>query len=72
MPAAPLATGRTYSIYISYNARIADVAGNLLATYNYSFTTGFTANTSAPQVSGVSPVNGLTQVPLNAHNSRCH
>ena len=48
-----------------------DLVGNLLTSCcgnvnNYSFTTGFAPSTTAPQVTGVNPANGLTQVLINA------
>jgi RHS repeat-associated protein len=69
LPSAPLAAGQGYHVY-SGNRGIADLAGNLLASVGgvteFSFTTGTAANTSAPQVAGVSPANGATAVPINA------
>ncbi|MGB6686240.1 MAG: Ig-like domain-containing protein, partial [Terracidiphilus sp.] len=70
LPAAELATGRTYTVYFaSYG--MTDVAGNAITACcgylnNFSFTTGFAASTTAPVVTGVSPSNGLGSVPLNA------
>ncbi|PZR89259.1 MAG: hypothetical protein DLM67_19320, partial [Candidatus Nephthysia bennettiae] len=68
LPSTPLATGRQYRVY--YNQRgITDLLGNLLCCGpggDFNFTTGFAPSTTAPQVTGVSPVNGLTQAPLNA------
>ena len=70
LPAAELATGRTYTVYFaSYG--MTDVAGNAITgccgyLNNYSFTTGFAASATAPAVTGVSPANGLGSVPLNA------
>jgi hypothetical protein len=34
--------------------------------YQVSFTTAFATDTTGPQVVGISPANGLTQVPINA------
>jgi hypothetical protein len=68
LPSSPLATGRTYSVSF-IGQGMTDLAGNQLTgagVSNFSFTTGFSAGTSAPQVTGVSPSNGLTQVPINA------
>src|SRR6266850_7592111 len=65
----PLPTGRNYYVYFSYQG-MTDLAGNLLASccgiYNLSFSTGITVSTAAPQVTGISPADGLTQVPINA------
>ena len=73
LPAAQLTGGHQYTVYFDRYG-MTDVAGNQLTYYctagsclgNYSFTTGFAASTSAPQVTGVSPANNLTQVPINA------
>jgi len=68
VPPTQLATGRTYSVNFVYGG-MTDLAGNTLEygnVNNYSFTTGFTASASAPQVTGVSPSKGLKQVPINA------
>ncbi len=71
VPAAQLATGRTYQVNFYYGG-MTDLAGNALTNsctgclYNYTFTTGFTASVAAPQVTGVSPSSGLTKVPINA------
>ena len=73
LPSAQLTGGHQYTVYFDRSG-MTDLAGNMLTYYcasgsclgNYSFTTGFTASTSAPQVTGVSPANTLTQVPINA------
>ena len=71
VPAAPLATGRLYSVFFNGQG-MTDLVGNLLTCCgtsglnDFNFTTGFASSTTAPQVTGVSPGNGLTQVPLNA------
>jgi YD repeat-containing protein len=71
LPAKPLATGRQYSLGFD-NQGMTDVAGNPINSScagclgNYSFITGFTTGTSAPQVTGISPATGLQQVPINA------
>ena len=69
VPAAPLATGRTYRMHLHQlgDDRPGRERSHLRSrSANYSFTTGFAASTTAPQVTGVSPANGLTQVPINA------
>src|SRR5579863_9738866 len=70
VPASQLATGRTYMVYFS-SYGMTDLAGNAITgccgyLNNYSFTTGFSASGTGPAVTGVSPGNGLTGVPLNA------
>jgi len=52
----PLPTGRSYSVYFAYQG-MTDVAGNQLSgccggIYNFSFSSGFTTSTAAPQVTG--------------------
>jgi large repetitive protein len=67
LPTAPLATGRNYSVNVNtVSAGLLDVVGNVVSGFNLSFTTGFTTSTTAPQVIGVSPADGLIQVPTNA------
>jgi hypothetical protein len=48
---------------------MSDLIGNLIGTCcsitNFSFTTGVVSSTTGPQVTGVSPASGLTQVPIN-------
>ena len=70
VPAVQLATGRTYSVYFG-NYGMTDLAGNAVTACcgylnNFSFTTGFSTSTQGPSVLGVSPANGLKQVPINA------
>jgi hypothetical protein len=69
VPSAPLATGRIYNVL--FNGRgMADLVGNQFAVCcgvnDYHFTTGVVSSTTGPNVTGVSPANGSTQVPLNA------
>ena len=71
IPAAPLAAGHQYSVgFISLG--ITDLAGNLLSSTvsglkgNFSFTTGTSASTNAPQITGFSPANGAMAIPINA------
>ena len=68
VPGTALGVSRSFNVTFA-NRGITDLAGNTLACAglcNYSFTTGTAANTSGPQVVGVSPANGLTAVPINA------
>jgi RHS repeat-associated protein len=70
VPGAPLAANSGHSVNFpgaGFGTGISDLAGNSLqGTPPISFTTGTTASTSAPQVTGVSPANGATAVPINA------
>ena len=52
--------------YINANSTITDYAGNLLPFTQRSFTTASVADTTAPVVIGVTPVNGAVDVGLNA------
>ena len=63
-PGANLAPSTTYTATITTGAR--DLAGNVLVTtYGWSFTTGATADTTAPTVSVTVPANAATGVPIN-------
>ena len=70
VPSTSLAANTGYSVTFpgaGFGTGISDLAGNSLqGTSTISFTTGTTASTSAPQVIGVSPANGMTGVPINA------
>lgn len=62
--AAPLAANTVYTLSITTGAK--DLAGNALAAnFNSSFTTGATADTTAPEVSSTDPAANATAVPLN-------
>ncbi|HEX4955079.1 MAG TPA: Ig-like domain-containing protein [Thermoanaerobaculia bacterium] len=68
VPASGLPVGRSHSVFFS-NQGIEDFSGNRLTGSNFSFTTHFAADTSAPQVSEVSPRDGWTAVATNARVS---
>jgi hypothetical protein len=63
VPSAPLAAGLSHAVQIS---GIADVSGNVMSFRSLSFTSGTAADATGPQVNGVSPADGLTDVPTNA------
>jgi YD repeat-containing protein len=66
VPSASLTATHAYGVTFG-NGVIADLAGNPLGgSPNFSFTAGTASDTTQPQVSGVSPANGLTGVPTNA------
>ncbi len=67
VPGAPLAANRQYHVYFQGRG-MTDLAGNVIGggLGDFLFTTGTTANTSAPQVLGVSPANGASGLPTNA------
>jgi hypothetical protein len=58
-PPGLLAVGRTYSLNIN-NAT--DIFGNSIYFFSSSFTTGFSADTTRPSITGVFPANGATGV----------
>lgn len=64
VPDAPLAVGRSHSVFFS-NQGIEDFSGNRLTGSNFSFTTTFEEDTAGPQVVGVSPEDGLVDAPTN-------
>ncbi len=66
VPNAPLAVGHHFSISL-FSSTVRDLAGNPLsvkATYN--FTTALSSSTAPPQVTNVSPENGVTGIPINS------
>ena len=69
VPNPPLIATHGYHVYFSGRG-ITDLAGNsLLATssvMDFTFTAGSSSGTSPLQVLNVSPLNGLTGVPINA------
>jgi len=65
VPGTPLAASTGYYVNFTGNG-ITDLAGNQLYSGPLYFTTGTTSSTSAPQVTGVSPSNGTSAIPINA------
>jgi hypothetical protein len=66
-PSSPLPAGRSHSVF--FTGGITDLAGNVFGCAvlcNFSFTTGTAADTTGPLVTGVSPTDHLTGVPINA------
>jgi hypothetical protein len=64
VPTSPLAVGRTYYIIVN---TAQDLAGNTIVSFEISFTTAYSSNTTAPTVIGSSPVSGTAGVPTNAN-----
>jgi RHS repeat-associated protein len=66
VPQGFLGVGRTFGVTV--NSLTQDSSGNNLNTSgaSFTFTTSFAADTTAPQVLGMSPANGATAVPQNA------
>ena len=64
IPQAPLAVGRTFSVTLT--SAIQDAAGNgLTGSPSFRFTTSYAPDLTAPQITGLSPQNGTTGIPLN-------
>ena len=72
VPSSSLAASQSYTVNFSGEG-ITDLAGNMLMNAinggptNFSFTTGTSPSTNAPQVAGTSPATGATSIPINAH-----
>lgn len=67
VPQPNLPVGRNFLVQL--HTTIEDQSGNSLTSTGgdgFGFTTSFTADTTAPQVVGMSPSNGATGVPLNS------
>ncbi|MFZ1156261.1 MAG: Ig-like domain-containing protein, partial [Candidatus Sulfotelmatobacter sp.] len=66
VPQGFLSVGRTFAVALS--SSIEDSSGNNLegGGTNFGFTTAFTPDSTAPQMLGMSPLNGASAVPLNA------
>jgi hypothetical protein len=58
VPAAPLSTTTTYTVRVS---GIRDLSGNVASPPTWTFTTGGTADTTAPTGTAVSPPTGATR-----------
>ncbi|VAW72830.1 hypothetical protein MNBD_GAMMA15-2036, partial [hydrothermal vent metagenome] len=63
-PAEPFAVGRRHSVFAS-GANVRDLVGNTVSGFNFNFTTAFDEDVVAPQLLGVSPGAGMTDVPIN-------
>jgi hypothetical protein len=61
-PAAPLAAGRQYNLYVESGT---DLAGNTLQGTSYTFYAGFANATTAPTVVAVDPLSGAANVGIN-------
>jgi len=68
-PSQPLAHSTQYYIQAFGLSDLAGQGTNIISTHTYytPFTTGETADTTPPQVVAVSPPDGTTAVPANAH-----
>jgi len=66
-PASNLTSDTTYTVRVTTGAK--DLAGNALAGYVWSFTTGTAPDATAPQTISFDPLDGATGVALNTHPS---
>ena len=70
VPSEVLPAGRSFNTYLSYyywatGLYVQDTCGNNLPSQSYSFTTAFSPSTVGPTLTGTSPVNGDSNIPLN-------
>jgi hypothetical protein len=68
-PSELLYAGRSYYTYLSYSTYVQDACGDNLPSQAYNFTTAFSTDTTGPTLTGTSPVNGDTGIPLNGNAS---
>jgi len=68
-PTVVLPAGRTFYTYWSYANPVQDACGNNLGAVEYYFTTAYSTDTTGPTLTGTSPVNGDTNIPLNGNAS---
>ncbi len=69
IPSQSLPAGRQFVTYLSYSSSVQDTCGNNLGSTYYVFTTAFSNDTAGPTLTGTSPVNGDTNIPLNGNAS---
>src|SRR4029077_4356915 len=67
VPSQSLPAGRQFYAQLSYSTSIQDTCGNSLPYSNNVFTTAFSNDTAGPTLTGTSPVNGDTNIPLNGN-----
>jgi len=65
-PSETLPAGRQFVVYLSDASPVQDMCGNKLSSQQFSFTTGFADALTGPALTGTSPENGDTNIPLNA------
>jgi len=70
-PSESLAAGHQFYTYLSWNSPyVQDACGNVLpGNYYGSFTAAFSSATAGPNLTGTSPVNGDTNIPLNGNSA---
>ena len=65
-PTEPLQQGHSYTLYVTYNTYLYDLAGNLINGTSRRFTTSFFADGEGPLVDQVSIADGSTEIPVNS------
>ena len=68
-PSQALAAARQYLVYWSYANWVQDACGNNLPSQQYGFVTAFGTNLTGPTLTGTSPENGDTNIPLSNGSS---
>jgi hypothetical protein len=68
-PSEVLPAGRTLYTYLSYADYAQDACGNDLPGHEYYFYTAFSPDSTGPALTGTSPVNSDTNIPLNGNAS---
>ncbi len=66
-PSELLAAGRQFQVYLSYEDYVQDACGTNLNSVAYDFTTAFSSSTTGPTLTGTSPINGDTNIPLKGN-----
>ena len=65
-PSEMLPAGRQFVVYVSDASSVQDSCGDNLPGQQFSFTTKFGNDLTGPALTGTSPENGDTNIPLNA------
>jgi hypothetical protein len=64
-PSQALPAGRPFVVYLSDASPVQNSCGNKLPSQQFSFSTGFGSDLTGPALTGTSPENGDTNIPLN-------
>ena len=65
-PSVTLPAGRLFSVYLSHPNPVKDACGDNLPAQQFYFTTAFGNDWTGPILTGTSPENGDSNIPLNA------
>ena len=68
-PSEALPAGRQFIVYLSHSNYVQDACGDNLPGQTYTFYTAFGDNQTGPTLTGTSPENGDTNVPLSNGSS---